>query len=69
MMYCIMNFFFFFFFLQSFDKDNDYEQEVARRNSASLALSGLYSLNMSSFDGSAVNINIDPEAGYTCKFI
>ena len=42
---------------------------MARRNSASLALSGLYSLNMSSIDGSALNIDIDPEAGYTCEFL
>jgi len=49
---------------QSFDRDGDFELEVARRNSASLAVSGLYS---SSVDGSAISINIDPEAGYTCE--
>ena len=39
---------------------------MARRTSASIALLGLYSLNMSSMDGSAVTIKIEPEAGYTC---
>lgn len=55
-----------FFSLQSFDRDGDFEQEVLRRNSASLAQSGLYS---SSIDGSTISINIDPEAGYTCKLL
>ena len=50
--------------LQSFDRDGDFEQEVIRRNSASLAQSGLYS---SSIDGSTISINIDPDAGYSCE--
>ncbi len=48
---------------QSFDPGGDFEQEVARCNSVSLAQSGLYS---SSIDGSAINISIDQEAGITC---
>jgi len=46
----------------SFDRE-EYEHEIMRRSSCSIASSGLFSLNMST-EG-AVNVNIDPEAGHT----
>ena len=50
---------------QSFDRD-ECESEILRRSSCSIASSGLFSLNMSSTEG-AVDVNIDRDAGETCK--
>ena len=49
---------------QSFDRE-ELESEVQRRGSSSICSSGLFSLNLS--DQGAVNVKIDPEAGYTCE--